>query len=195
MRRLATFLLLALCGSCVSGTAAPGDNPLISEFAKYDLTPGPKVLELGGADFFGDSAGPGCVRAKLGQGDLEVFTLVDLELRAGKWVAKSISPSDGDLTLSLQSVGPAIGRHTVSGTITGTAISSFATGSGANLLPTRNRISFDSSSAQDVEGDGDTIGIFVQGKILGTSTFTDTTGAQATCGHINWTMQALPPGF
>ena len=196
MQRSSSLLLLTLCGSCLSMAPAAGDNRLAKDLAKFDLTPGPKVLELGGSDVLADSApSTGCLRARGGGADMSVLTLVDLELRAGKWVAKSISASDGDLTLTLQSAGPPIGEHTVSGTIAGTAISSFGVGQAPNPNPSHTRISFDATSAQAVDGHGETIGTFVQGHIVGMSSFTDTAGGTSICGRVDWTLQALPPGF
>jgi len=196
MRRALTLLPLVLCGSCLSTGVTGGDDRLTIELAKFDLTAGPKVLSINGGIVLPDSApSSGCAPVGAGFGSTSVLTLVDLELRAGKWVAKSIAPADGDLTLSLQSAGPAIGRHSVTGTIAGTAISSFGVGQGPNPGPTHVRIVFDSTPAQDVEGDGETIGVFVEGSIMGGSRFIDTTGAVSGCGRVEWTLQALPPGF
>lgn len=196
MRRVPTLLLLTVCGSCLSTGVTNGDDRVADEIAKFDLIAGPKVLSIGGGVVLGDSApSTGCVPVGRGFGATNVLTRVDLELRAGMWIAKSIAPADGDLTLSLQSVGPWIGRHTVSGTISGTAISSVGVGQGADPGPTHVRITFDSTSTQDLEGDGATIGIFVEGLIHGASTFVDTTGAASACGRVSWTLQALPPGF
>ena len=196
MRRAFSLLLLIVCGSCLSTDVTGGDSRLANELAKFDLTAGPKVLSIGGGVVLPDSApSTGCVPVGSEFGSTSVLTRVDLEVRDGKWVAKSIAPADGDLTLSLQSAGPAIGRHSVTGTISGTAIRSMGVGVGPNPGPSHVRIVFDSTTTQDVEGDGETIGVFVEGRIMGASRFVDTTGAVSACGRVSWTLQALPPGF
>ncbi|HWH50599.1 MAG TPA: hypothetical protein VN651_03585 [Gemmatimonadaceae bacterium] len=196
MRRIVTLLPLILCGSCLSTGVTGGDNRVADELAKFDLTAGPKVLSINGGIVLADSSpSSGCLPVGAGFGSTSVLTRVDLELRAGKWVAKSIAPADGDLTLSLESAGPPIGRHSVTGTIAGTAISSFGVGPGPNPGPTHVRIVFDSTAAQEVEGDGEAIGVFAAGRIMGASRFVDTTGAVSACGGVEWTLQALPPGF
>ena len=190
MRRSATMCALGLFAACMSTSI--GDAPP-STFNRFDLWAGPKVLEISGGDLLPDSAASTGCQPGPPNGNKFVFTRVDLEQQNGAWIAKSLTSGDGDLTLTLRSAGPAIGEHIVSGTIGGSGISVIATG-GASTAPSHVRIVFDSTSPQDLEGDGATIGVFVQGTIAGASKFIDTTGAQSACGRVYWTLQALPSG-
>ncbi len=190
MLRLGTLCALGLFAACMS---TPTGDPT-SAFNEFDFWAGPKVLEISGGDLLPDSAAStGCFPRGPPNGNKFVYTRIDLEPANGQWIAKSLTPADGEVTLTLRTAGPAIGGHVVAGTISGSAISVIATG-GASTSPSRVQIVFDSTSPQDVEGEGATIGVFVQGTIAGTSKFVDTTGAQSVCGRVYWTLQALPPG-
>ncbi len=185
--------IFARLGTLVAGIAVAACGSSLNEstttYSQFDLSPGSKLLSIGGSDGAGDSAGLGpCVPAGRPTGGKNVYTRIDLEPDGTGWIGRSISSSDGNLVLTLRSVGPTIGRHTVTGTITGAATSVIGTPVSA---PSKERIVFDSLSPGTVDGDGESIGLFVNGNVVARNTFTDTTGTSAACTWVVWSLQPL----
>ena len=164
----------------------------LNSFSQFDLTAGAKLLTISGADDSGDPAhARPCAFAGVFAGEKFVYTRIDLERQGADWVGRSISTSDGNIVLTLHTVASAVGRHTVSGTLSGQAISVVGTPVSA---PSRVRIVFDPVSGQTIDGGGTTIGQFVNGNITGIATFIDTTGNVCRCDWVQWSLQPLPPG-
>ena len=164
----------------------------IDSSSDFDLTPGMKFLTISGADGSGDPAhARPCASVGPFAGGKFVYTRIDLERQGDAWVGRSIAAADGNLVFTLHSEGPSIGRHTVTGTATGQAVSVIGTPASA---ASGVRIVFDTVSTQTIDGGGATIGRFVNGNITGSATFVDSTGNAAKCDWVQWTMQPLSPG-
>jgi len=164
----------------------------LNVFSPFDLTPGVNVLIISGVEISGDFAHPRpCASVGVFAGGRFVNTRVDLEPQGDGWIGRSISPSDGDIVITLRTVGPPVSRRTVSGTLTGHGISVVGTpGSAPSLV----RIVFDPASNQTIDGSGETIGQFVNGNITGGATFIDAAGRTSRCDWMQWSLQPLPDG-
>jgi hypothetical protein len=186
LTRLRVLLVGVAAASCLS---PPGET-LTTQNSLFDLTSGPKLLTISGGDVTGDSAHlRPCAPLGPPAGGKLVSTRIDLEAQGSDWIGRSIAASDGNVVLTLHSVGPAFGAHTVTGTISGSAISVIPT---PVAPPSRVRIVFDSLSPESIDGGGEQIGQFVNGNITGQAAFTDTAGAVSSCTWLQWTLQPLP---
>lgn len=183
------LLAMSLAAAQCTVVITSGDFTSLSVF---ELSSGIRVLTISGADGTGDVTHPRpCAFAGAFAGGKVVSTRIDLEPQGSDWIGRSTSPSDGNIVVTLHTAGTASGRHTVSGTIAGSATSVIGTPASA---PSRVRIIFDSVSPQTIDGGGATIGQFANGNINGVATFIDSAGNALRCDWVQWTLQPLPPG-
>ncbi len=183
------LLAMAIAAAECTVILTSGD---LNSFSLFDLNAGFKVLIISGADVSGDAAHPRpCALAGAFAGGKSVVTRIHLEAQGDDWVGHSISTADGNIVITLRTVSSSMGRRTVSGTLSGHAVSDIGTPVAA---ASRVRIVFDSVSNQVIDGGGTTIGQFVSGNITGVATFIDTAGRASRCDWVQWSLQPLPPG-
>jgi hypothetical protein len=164
----------------------------LNSFVVFGLTSGEKVLTISATDVSTNPAHPHpCASSGAFVGGKLVSTRILLAPQGDDWIARSIATADGDLVVTLRSVGASSGRPLVTGRFAGHAVSVLGTplskASGA-------RIVFDSLSAQTIDGGGDSTGQSASGNITGGVTFIDAMGNVARCDWVQWTMLPLSTG-
>jgi hypothetical protein len=114
-----------------------------------------------------------------------VDTLVQLEREGGEWVARSAN-GQGDIELRFHETGSTILGVTVTGSIRGHALATPFDGAPATDV----QVQFDPAGTSQLEGTKPAgAPSFILGRISGSVTFTDSSGAGGVCAAVSWTIQ------
>ena len=159
-----------------------GDPPNAPETSGLPFTAGRYVVFLAGFDLTTDPRVQVCSPIGVPPGGKNLQTTVDLQQESSVWVARSTSGA-GDLVTRFEASGASSGSTTpIQGTVTGSALWS------DSRFPTVDlRVRFEGAGI--ASGQLTRAASFVNGQIIGTIVFSDSSGAASTCPMVLWTMQ------
>jgi hypothetical protein len=187
---LAGWLASSACGNVpTSPSSAASSHP-----DSLQLQAGPQWLSLIGLGISSDPEFPPCTPLLVPYGGTGVVTAVVLAHEAEEWVARSTTPTVGDIGLRFQDAGRSLIGEAVSGTIRGSGID-MPYNSLHQAVDVRASLAGAGTPTAQVTGDAALTASFVSGRIAGLIRFSDSHGAFSTCSAIQWSLvpnQTLP---
>ena len=138
------------------------------------------VGSLGGPNSFAQPCGP----SPGSPGVTVVQTRVNIDLRDGDLIARSLTPADGNLLITFHAdSGDTPTKRIVATTFSGTAV---------DYLLGRERISFDTTARSAFPAVSDSTDLAVIGFVYGEVTFSSTTGVTVACDQVFWNLVPFP---
>lgn len=185
MRRLqeavgAALLVAAATLSC--GRSPIGPDPDPTPDTLYEKA-GLQRVSISGFGLSNDPEFPVCTPFGVPMAGTQIITTMLLAKEGADWVARSVSPEDGDAVIRFRGTGGGlIGKPTLAGTATGFQR---YTGFGPRP-PDVVRLIIDGTAVIDGVSD---FGLFTYGKMTGSFRFVDDKGNTGNCTVVAWDLQ------